>query len=182
MPSELRGQEFPEWSVTPSDRGFSIRGKRTEGVGHKPDALHTSWGATRRQRYSGARSEGAPLLTRLGAAADSQFGSVATRGKGRWLAAYLQATTTRQKPVTASERTNQVIVNNANCLVQAKLACGSFPLPYPARGPPLLPALSSQAPLSYPAGAPAPLPALSSLPLTRAADPALPPARLPTKH
>ena len=88
MPSELRGQEFPEWSVTPSDRGFSIRGKRTEGVGHKPDALHTSWGATRRQRYSGARSEGAPLLTRLGTAADSQFGSVATRGKGRWLAAY----------------------------------------------------------------------------------------------
>ena len=78
---------------------------RTEGVGHKPDALHTSWGATRRQRYSGAHSEGAPLLTRLGEAADSQFGSVATRGKGRWFAAYLQATTTRQKPVTASEHT-----------------------------------------------------------------------------
>ena len=39
----------------------------------------------------------------------------------RWLAAYLQATTTRQKPVAASERTNQVIVNNANCLVQAQL-------------------------------------------------------------
>ena len=101
VPSELRGQEFPEWSVTPSDRGFSIRGKRTEGVGHKPDALHTSWGATRRQRYSGARSEGAPLLTRLGAAADSQFGSVATRGKGRWLAAYLQATTTRHRRVSS---------------------------------------------------------------------------------
>ena len=95
-PSELRGQEFPEWSVTPSDRGFSIRGERTEGVGHKPDALHTSWGATRRQRYSGAHSEGATLLTSLGEAADSQFGSVATRGKGRWFAAYLQATTTRQ--------------------------------------------------------------------------------------
>ena len=98
MPSELRGQEFPEWSVTPSDRGFSIRGKRTEGVGHKPDALHTSWGATRRQRYSGARSEGALLLTRLGTAADSQFGSVATRGKGRWLAVFLRATTTHCAP------------------------------------------------------------------------------------
>ena len=101
VPSELRGQEFPEWSVTPSDRGFSIRGKHTEGLGHKPDALHTSWGATRRQRYSGARSEGAPLLTRLGAAADSQFRSVATRGKGRWLAAYLQATTTRLRRVSS---------------------------------------------------------------------------------
>ena len=74
---------------------------RTEGVGHKPGAPHTSWGATRRQRYSGARSEGAPLLTRLGAAADSQFGSVATRGKGRWLAAYLQATTTRHRRVSS---------------------------------------------------------------------------------
>ena len=42
-----------------------------------------------------------------------------------WLAAYLQATTTRQKPVAASEHTNQVIVNNANCLVQAQLAGGA---------------------------------------------------------
>ena len=38
---ELWGQEFPKWSVTPSDRGFSVRGERTEGVGHKPDALRT---------------------------------------------------------------------------------------------------------------------------------------------
>ena len=33
---ELRGHEFPEWSATPSDRGFSIRGERTGGGGHKP--------------------------------------------------------------------------------------------------------------------------------------------------
>ena len=43
----------------------------------------------------------------------------------RWLAAYLQATTTRQKSQLSSDRTNQVIVNNANSLVQAQLAGGA---------------------------------------------------------
>ena len=113
-------------SVTPSDRGFSLRGVRTEGGGHKPVSLsHFSGEAPGDSGASpGEQLRGSLSLWGNGHPA----GGPEPRGDGmasRWLAAYLQATTTRQKSQLSSDRTNQVIVNNANCLVQAQLAGGA---------------------------------------------------------
>ena len=115
------------WSVTPSDRGFSLRGVRTEGGGHKPVFLQHFSGEAPGDSGASPREAASRLPDPLEQRTPGS-GSSAAQGDGmasRWLAAYLQATTTRQKPVTASERTNQVIVNNANCLVQAQLAGGA---------------------------------------------------------
>ena len=101
-------------SVTPSDRGFSLRGVRTEGGGHKPVFLFLQHFSGEAPGDSGASPREAaswlpdPLEQRTPGS-----GSSAAQGDGmasRWFAAYLQATTTRQKSQLSSDRTNQVIV------------------------------------------------------------------------
>ena len=100
---------------------------RTEGGGHKPVFLQHFSGEAPGDSGASPREAASRLPDPLEQRTPGS-GSGAAQGDGmasRWLAAYLQATTTRQKSQLSSERTNQVIVNNANCLVQAQLAGGA---------------------------------------------------------
>ena len=105
---ELRGHKFPEWSVTPSDRGFSIRGERTGGGGHKPSLPPVLTGATRRQRRTDQRER--LRSSRPSGATDTVY---RVRGPGGWDGQVgLQALQTHcapKKPVTASELTSQEV-------------------------------------------------------------------------
>ena len=105
---ELRGHKFPEWSVTPSDRGFSIRGERTGGGGHKPSLPPVLTGATRRQRGTDQRER--LRSSRPSGATDTVY---RVRGPGGWDGQVgLQALQTHcapKKPVTASELTSQEV-------------------------------------------------------------------------
>ena len=106
---ELRGHKFPEWSVTPSDRGFSIRGERTGGGGHKPSLPPVLTGATRRQRGTDQRER--LRSSRPSGATDTVY---RVRGPGGWDGQVgLQALQTHcapKKPVAASELTSQEVL------------------------------------------------------------------------
>ena len=99
---------LPEWSVTPSDRGFSIRGERTGGGGHKPSLPPVLTGATRRQRGTDQRER--LRSSRPSGATDTVY---RVRGPGGWDGQVgLQALQTHcapKKPVTASELTSQEV-------------------------------------------------------------------------
>ena len=99
-------------------------GRRPEGRGHKPVFLQHFSGEAPGDSGASPREAASrlpdPLEQRTpGSGSGAQGDGMASR----WLA--VQATTTRQKSQLSSDRTNQVIVNNANCLVQAQLAGGA---------------------------------------------------------